>query len=57
MTLDRARELLKVQCDFGGGYNRNAVRLILAEVRKLHGEEAAKGLVEEFGLEEKFGVN
>jgi len=26
MTLDRARELIKVQLQFGGGYNRNAVR-------------------------------
>ena len=32
MTLDKARELIQVQLSFGGGYNRNAVRLILAEI-------------------------
>jgi len=28
MTLEKARELLSVQADMGGGYNRNAARLI-----------------------------
>jgi len=32
MTLDRARELIATQLQFGSGYNRNAVRLILGEV-------------------------
>ena len=32
MTLEKARELLAVQAQTGGGYNRNAARLILAEV-------------------------
>ena len=32
MTLTRARELIQVQLGFGGGYNRNAVRLILGEI-------------------------
>jgi len=32
MTLDKARELLKVQAGFGGFYNRNSAKLILAEV-------------------------
>ena len=57
MTLQRARELLKVQCGFGGGYNRQAVRLILAEVRKLHGAEAVNGLIDEFELGEQFGIS
>lgn len=55
MTLDKARELLKVQVNFGGGYNRNAARLILDEVAREHGQEAADGLIAELGLEEVFG--
>ena len=34
MTLDRASELLAVQINMGGGYNRNAAKLILAEVER-----------------------
>jgi len=29
MTLERAKELLKVQAGFGGGYNANSYKLIL----------------------------
>lgn len=32
MTLQRARQLLQVQFDFGGGYTSNGSRLIMAEV-------------------------
>jgi len=28
MTLEKARELLKVQADFGGSYNANGAKLI-----------------------------
>ena len=37
MTLEKARELLKVQVGFGGGYNRHGARLILADVLREHG--------------------
>jgi hypothetical protein len=57
MTLDKARELLKVQADFGGFYNRNAARLILAEVGREHGQEAVDALIRELGLGEIFGFN
>ena len=57
MTLDKARELIKVQLSFGGGYNRNAVRLILAEVSNTHGQGAVDQLIRELDLEEKFGLN
>jgi len=56
MTLDKARELIKVQLSFGGGYNRNAVRLILAEISNEHGQGAVDRLIRELGLEEKFGL-
>ena len=56
MTLDKARELIQVQLGFGGGYNRNAVRLILAEITNEHGQSAVDRLIRELGLEEKFGL-
>lgn len=56
MTLDKARELIKVQLDFGGGYNRNAVRLILGEIQREHGQPAVDQLIRELGLEASFGL-
>lgn len=55
MTLDRARQLLQVQIDFGGGYNRNGARLIVAEVVREHGQAAANQLINEMHLDEIFG--
>jgi hypothetical protein len=55
MTLERARELLAVQADMGGGYNRNSARLILAEVARVHGQNAVDQLIREFDLEQRFG--
>jgi len=47
MTLDKARELIATQLRFGGGYNRNAVPLILGEVQREHGPRAMDGLIRE----------
>jgi hypothetical protein len=55
VTFDRARELLTVQAGFGGFYNRNAARLILAEVVREHGEAAADTLIRELALDRIFG--
>lgn len=55
MTLDKARQLLQVQVDFGGGYNRNSARLILAEVVREHGQTAANLLISEMHLDDIFG--
>ncbi|TRZ97296.1 MAG: hypothetical protein D4R84_05450 [Rhodocyclaceae bacterium] len=55
MTLERARQLLVTQADFGGGYNRNSARLILAEVTREHGQEDADTLIRELRLDEIFG--
>jgi hypothetical protein len=55
MTLEKARELLAVQAQMGGGYNRNAARLILAEVFREHGQPAVDGFIREFELEALFG--
>jgi hypothetical protein len=55
MTLEKARQLLAVQVEFGGGYNRNGARLILAEVAREHGQDCADELVRELRLDEAFG--
>jgi len=55
MTLDKARQLLQVQVDFGGGYNRNSAKLILAEVVREHGQAEANQMINEMHLEEVFG--
>ena len=57
MTLDKARELIEVQLSFGGGYNRKAVRLIMAETSNEHGQGAVDRLIRELGQEEKFGMS
>ena len=55
MTLDRARQLLKVQADFGGFYNANSAKLILSEVQKEHGQVAVDGLIRDLHLDTIFG--
>ena len=55
MTLDRARQLLKVQADFGGFYNANSAKLILSEVQKEHGQPGVDVLIRELRLDEVFG--
>ena len=55
MTLEKARQLLKVQADFGGFYNANGAKLILAEVQREHGQGAVDQLIRELELERIFG--
>ena len=55
MTLERARQLLKVQADFGGFYNANSSKLILSEIMKEHGQEAVDQMIRELDLERIFG--
>ncbi len=56
MTLDKARELLAAQAQFGGGYQRNGAKLIIADVQREHGQQAANQLIRELGLEALFGI-
>jgi hypothetical protein len=56
MTLDKARELIQVQCELGGGYNRNGVRMVLAEPHRQHGQTIVDRLIREFDLEIRFGI-
>lgn len=55
MTLDRARQLLKVQADFGGFYNGNSAKLILSEVQREHGQDAVDQLIRDLQLDRIFG--
>lgn len=55
MTLDRARQLLKVQADFGGFYNANSAKLILSEVQREHGQIAVDRLIIDLHLDTIFG--
>ena len=55
MTMEKARQLLGTQVSFGGGYNRQGARLILADVAREHGQEAADALIREFRLDQLFG--
>lgn len=56
MTPERARELIRTQLQFGGGYNRHAVRLILGEIQREHGRGAVDDLIRELDLEQSFGL-
>ena len=55
MTVEKARELIAVQVGFKSGYNRNASKLILAEVTKQHGQATVDQLIREFRMDEVFG--
>ena len=56
MTLDKARELIITQLQYGSGYNRNAVRLILGEIQREHGQQAVGSLIRELDLEKTFDL-
>ena len=56
MHLDKARERIRTQLQFGGGYNRNALRLILAAVQRTHGQGTVDALISDLDLEAAFGL-
>jgi len=53
--LEKAKQLLKVQADFGGFYNANGAKPILAEVSREHGQTGVGGLIRELELGRIFG--
>lgn len=55
MTLEKARELLSIHISMGSGYNRQAARLVMAEVMHEHGQGAVDRLIDDLCLDEKFG--
>jgi hypothetical protein len=56
MTLDKARESLATHVESGGGYNRNAVRMVLGEVMHEHVRETTDQLMRGQGLEQKWQI-
>ena len=57
MTLEKAYELLEIQVYIGQGYNRNAARLILAEVQRDLGQVAIDRLIKDLNMTEIFGFS
>lgn len=57
MTLDKARELLSAQAGTGSAYTRNGAGLVLNEVAREHGQQAADRLIRELDLERVFGFH
>jgi hypothetical protein len=56
MEIDKARELIQQQVRFGSGYNRHAVRLILGEIQRGHGQAAVDRLILDLDLQQAFGL-
>nr|VFK54746.1 MAG: hypothetical protein BECKTUN1418F_GA0071002_10538 [Candidatus Kentron sp. TUN]VFK55224.1 MAG: hypothetical protein BECKTUN1418D_GA0071000_10295 [Candidatus Kentron sp. TUN]VFK58676.1 MAG: hypothetical protein BECKTUN1418E_GA0071001_10508 [Candidatus Kentron sp. TUN] len=54
LSLDKIRELLSIQADSGGGYNRNAAREVLTQVESSYGQQVVDDLIREFDLESTF---
>ncbi|WP_428625253.1 hypothetical protein [Sedimenticola sp.] len=56
MEINRAKELIQVQLQFGSGYNRNAVRMILGELHRTQGQQSVDQIIHELDLEHYFGL-
>jgi hypothetical protein len=54
MTLNKTRELLQAQVNFGGTYNGNSSEPILSEVQRKHGQAAVDKLIRDLNLEQIF---
>jgi len=57
MEIERAKEMIRLQLSLGGGYNRNSVRLILAEIQREYDQKMVDSLIYEFGLDRAFGIH
>ena len=51
MTLDKANELLATHANLGGGYNRNAVKMILAEIMRDYGQAQVDELIIKYDMQ------
>lgn len=56
MTLIEARNYLNQQIELSSGYSRNAIRMLLSEVLRTHGETATQELIEAFELQQRFEI-
>lgn len=54
MTIEKARQLLQTHVAMGSGYNRQAARLVMAEVMREHGQAAVDQLIHSLQLDRKF---
>ena len=52
VTIDKANELIAMHVQMGSFYNRNAVKMILGEVNRDHGQGAVDRLIRDHKLEE-----
>jgi len=57
MQITRAYELIQEQMAFNSIYNRNAVRMILGEVARVHGDAAVERIFKDFELERQFELD
>jgi len=55
VTIEKARQLQEVQASFGGFYNSNGSKLILAEVNREHRQKTVDMPIRELELERIFG--
>lgn len=49
--------MLRVQAGFGGFYNANSAKLILAEVSREHGQAAVDRLIRDLDLDKVFNFS
>lgn len=56
MTMDEARATIKRAVDQAGPYSHNLCSIVLSMVHQWHGLAAANALVEEYGLEDLYGI-
>ncbi len=56
MTLEKTNELVAMHADLGSGYNRNAIKMVLGEVDRDHGQAAVDKLIRDYGLEEQWEI-
>ena len=56
MTIDKAKELIATQMQFGSGYNRHSIRLILSEIQNEYGQQGVDILIKAFNLDQKMGM-
>lgn len=56
MTLEKAHELIAMHVSLGSGYNQNAVKLVLGEVMRDHGQAVVDSLIREYDLESQWDI-
>lgn len=55
MSMETAIERIRQQLEIGSGYSRHSIMMVLGEVSRAHGQQAADFLIREFELERLYG--